>query len=70
MKKLKYSLIAFLFTMTAVVGSSQIPDNVDPGNARGDEGTIQLWENPSIYIPFLIVVAVIIGVVIYRSKKG
>lgn len=48
--------------------TAQIPSNVDPGNPRGDEGTTYFWDQPEVYIPALIAVAVLM-VIFWVGRK-
>lgn len=70
MEKIKALSTGFLFSLIALMASSQNPDYVDPGNVRGDEDTTYLWENPEYYIPVVIVIIVLVAIGIMRRKKS
>lgn len=71
MKKIIGFCTAVLLTLTTITGFSQNPENIDPGNVRGDEGTVYLWENPTYYIPVLVIVVLLVGLfALKKSKKS
>jgi len=55
--------------LTPLILFSQVPDEVDPGNARGDEGTVDLWEQPEVYVPVLVIVVLLITFSWLRRKN-
>jgi len=55
--------------LTPLILFSQVPDEVDPGNARDDEGTVDLWEQPEVYVPVLVIVVLLITFSWLRRKN-
>lgn len=69
MKRLKAIGTSFLLAVLTLSGIAQNPDFVDPGNVRGDEGTVSLWENPTYYVPVLVVVVLVASFWFIRKRK-
>jgi len=69
MEKIRLFLIAFALSFTSHPLVAQNPDFVDPGNARGDESTKYLWENPEYYIPVLVIVVLIVSYGIFKKSR-
>jgi len=70
MDKIKSIFATLFFTLVSIQSFSQNPDYVDPGNVRGDEGTVYLWENPTFYIPVLVVVIFVVALALIRKKRS
>jgi hypothetical protein len=66
----KISLVLASVFLSAV-SIAQNPEYVDPGNSRGDEDTLYLWENPTYYVPVLVIIVLLVGfAVIKRTRKN
>jgi hypothetical protein len=69
MEKIRIFSVGFMLSFLPSVIHGQIPYGVDPGNARGEEGTLYLWEKPEIYVPVLLVVGIALIIFGYQKKK-
>jgi hypothetical protein len=65
---ISYTLTLLFFLATSRI-FGQNPEYVDPGNVRGDEDTIELWERPEVYVPVVIIVVLLVAFGWLRSKK-
>jgi hypothetical protein len=64
---MNYLSIPILFF--AASASAQQPDELDPGNVRGDEGTVDLWEQPEVYVPVLVIVVLLVAFAWLKKKR-
>lgn len=69
MEKTSFILFGSFLALFPQLTVAQNPEYVDPGNVRGDEDTLYLWEDPTYYVPFLIVVVLIIAFFLFRKKR-
>lgn len=61
-----------LFAPTLLIAtrlSAQIPDNIDPGNPRGEDGTTYFWEQPQLYVPAIIAIVIVMVILWYGRKR-
>jgi len=69
MERIRKIGVSILLTFLALSGIAQNPEYVDPGNVRGDEGTTYLWENPTYYVPVLVVVVLVVALGLFRRSR-